>query len=57
MNRFLCIWGAITFVLLDLGILFKLAHWPGSVVILLVTLGILIPVFIICMAIHLAKKK
>lgn len=57
MNRFLCIWGAITFVLLDLGILFKLAHWPGGAVILLVTMGILIPVFIICMAIHLAKKK
>ncbi len=57
MNRFLCIWGVITFVLLDLGILFKLAHWPGGAVILLVTMGILIPVFIICMAIHLAKKK
>lgn len=57
MNRFLCIWGAITFVLLDLGILFKLANWPGGAVILLVTMGILIPVLIICMAIHLAKKK
>ena len=57
MKRFLCILGAITFVLLDLGILFKLAHWPGGAVILLVTMGILIPVFIICMAIHLAKKE
>ena len=56
MKRFLCILGAITFVLLDLGILFKLAHWPGGAVILLVTLVILIPVFIICMAIHLAKR-
>ena len=57
MKRFLCIWGAITFVLLDLGILFKLAQWPGGAVIRLVTIGILIPVFIICLAIHLAKKK
>ena len=57
MKRFLCILGAITFVLLDFGILFKLSDWPGGAVIRLVTLGILIPVFIICLAIHLAKKK
>ena len=57
MKRFLCILGAITFVLLDFGILFKLSDWPGGAVIRLGTLGILIPVFIICLAIYLAKKK
>lgn len=57
MKRFLCILGAITFVLLDFGIFFKLSDWPGGAVIRLVTLGILIPVFIICLAIYLAKKK
>ena len=57
MKHFICIFGAITFVLLDLGLLFKIMHYPGAAVMILLSMGALLPVFIICTAIYLATKK
>lgn len=57
MKHFICIFGAITFVLLDLGLLFKIMHYPGAAVMILLSMGALLPVFTICTAIYVAKKK
>lgn len=57
MKHFICIFGAITFVLLDLGLLFKIMHYPGGAVMILLSMGALLPVFTICTAIYVAKKK
>ena len=57
MKHFICIFGAITFVLLDLGLLFKIMHYPGAAVMILLSMGALLPVFIICTAIYLAMKR
>lgn len=57
MKHFICIFGAITFVLLDLGLLFKIMHWPGSAPMIILSMGALLPVFTICTAIYVARKK
>lgn len=57
MKNFICIFGAITFVMMDLGLLFKIMHWPGGAAILLLAMGALMPVFIICTAVYVAKQK
>jgi hypothetical protein len=57
MKHFICIFGAITFVLLDLGLLFKIMHYPGAAVMILLSMGALLPVFTICTAIYVARKK
>ncbi|MCQ2280341.1 MAG: hypothetical protein MJZ49_06020 [Bacteroidales bacterium] len=57
MKNFICIFGAITFVMMDLGLLFKIMHWPGGAVLLLLTMGLLLPAFIICTAVYVAKQK
>ena len=57
MKHFICIFGAITFILLDLGLLFKIMHYPGAAFMILLSMGGLLPVFIICTAIYLATKK
>lgn len=57
MKHFICIFGAITFVLLDLGLLFKIMHYPGAAIMILLSMGALLPVFTICTAIYVAKKK
>lgn len=57
MKHFICIFGAITFVLMDLGLLFKIMHYPGAAVMILLSMGALLPVFTICTAIYVAKKK
>ena len=57
MKHFICIFGAITFILLDLGLLFKIMHYPGAAFMILLSMGGLLPVFIICTAIYLAMKK
>lgn len=57
MKHFICIFGAITFVLMDLGLLFKIMHYPGAAIMILLSMGALLPVFTICTAIYVAKKK
>ena len=57
MKHFICIFGAITFVLMDLGLLFKIMHYPGAAIMILLSMGALLPVFTICTAIYVAMKK
>ena len=57
MKHFICIFGAITFVLLDLGLLFKIMHWPGAAPMIILSMGAMLPALIICTAIYVAMKK
>ena len=57
MKHFICIFGAITFVLMDLGLLFKIMHYPGAAVMILLSMGALLPVLTICTAIYVSMKK
>ena len=51
------IFDAIALIFLSLGSLFKVLHWPGGNVLLLLSLGFLIPIAIILTAIYLYRKK
>lgn len=48
---------AIATICLLLGVVFKLFHWPGTGILLLVSLGLLIPVAAILCGIAFAKGK
>jgi hypothetical protein len=56
LKTFVCILGAVVFILLDLGLLFKIMHYPGSAPMLLLSLGMM-PVFIVFVAILIMLKK
>lgn len=57
MKKTICIIGAITLILLNWGILFKIMHYPGGGVMLLLSMGLLMPTLIILTAIHINKRK
>ena len=57
MKKFICIFGAYTFIIMDLGLLFKIMHYPGAGVLLLLSMGLCLPVLIVCTAIYIAKKE
>lgn len=48
---------AIAVIVLLVGILFRLLHFPGGICILLVSLGVLIPAAVILCAIAFAQSK
>ena len=56
LKTFVCILGAVLFVLLDLGFLFKIMHYPGAGPMLLLSMG-LMPVFIVFVDILIMIKK
>ena len=56
MKQFICILGACLFSLVDLGLLFKIMHYPGAALMLLLGMG-LMPVLIILTAVYIADKK
>lgn len=56
MKQFICILGACLFSLVDLGLLFKIMHYPGAALMLLLGMGFL-PILIILTAIYIADKK
>ena len=57
MKYLLTIWSAITLVMLCLTTLFKIMHYPGGSFFQLLTMGLLIPVLVILMAIYAKKMK
>ena len=56
LKSFVCIFGAVLFVLLDLGILFKVMHWAGGSFLLVLSMSAM-PVLIVFIAILIALKK
>ena len=56
MKQFICILGACLFSLVDLGLLFKIMHWPGAGFMLLIGMG-LMPILIFLTAVYIADKK
>lgn len=54
---FICVWAAITFIFMDLGLLFKIMHYPGAGVLLLLSMGVMMPVLIVFTAIFLSSKN
>lgn len=56
MKQFICILGACLFSLVDLGLLFKIMHWPGAAFMLLIGMGAM-PFLIILTAVYIADKK
>lgn len=54
---FICVWAAITFIFMDLGLLFKIMHYPGAGVLLLLSMGGMMPVLIVFTAIFLSSKN
>lgn len=57
MKRSLYRLGAITISLLSWAVLFKVLHWPGGNILLLVTLGGFIPVTSFLVAMFFGKEK
>ena len=57
MKYLLTIWSAITLVMLCLTTLFIIMHYPGGSFFKLLTMGLLIPVLVILMAIYAKKMK
>ena len=57
MKKAICILGAIAFIMMDLGLLFKIMHYPGGSVLLLFAMGLALPAFIILTSIYLSKKE
>lgn len=57
MKKSICILGAIAFITMDLGLLFKIMHYPGGAVLLLFAMGLALPAFIILTAMYLSKKE
>ena len=56
MKQTICILGACIFSLVDLGLLFKIMHWPGGNINLVLGMSAL-PILIILTAIYIADKK
>ena len=56
MKKFICIFGAFTFITMSFALLFKIMHYPGAGLMLLCSFGVYLPIFIICTAIYIAKK-
>ncbi len=54
---FICVWAAITFIFMDLGLLFKIMHYPGSGILLLLSMGVMMPVLIVLTAVFLSSKN
>lgn len=57
MKKTACIIGAIGTIMLCLGALFKMLHFPGSAVMLLFALGALLPVAAVFTTIAILTKK
>ncbi len=49
--------GALTITLLSLALLFKILHWPGGNIMLILTLGGLVPVTSFLTARYLGKEE
>lgn len=49
--------GAISVTMLSLSLLFKILHWPGANIMLLITLGCLIPLTAFMTASYLSKQE
>lgn len=56
MKQFICIWGALTLIFMDWGFLFKIMHYPGGNILLLLSMGLMMPVLIGCTAQYIKKK-
>ena len=56
MKQLICILGACLFSLVDLGLLFKILHYPGANLMLLLGMGFM-PILIILTAVYIADKK
>ena len=56
MKQLICIFGACLFSLVDLGLLFKIMHWPGAAFMLLIGMSAM-PFLIILTAVYIADKK
>ncbi|MBQ6071408.1 MAG: hypothetical protein IJK85_06610 [Bacteroidales bacterium] len=56
MKKAVYILSAFTFIYLDLALLFKILHWPGGNILLLLTCLIIIPVTVILATICLCKE-
>lgn len=57
MKKTICILGAITFIFMNWGFLFKIMHYPGSGILILLSMGLLLPIFTILTAIYIMKQK
>ena len=49
--------GALSITLLSLALLFKIMHWPGGNIMLILTLGGLVPCTAFLMAWYLGKEE
>ena len=49
--------GALTITLLSLALLFKILHWPGGNIMLILTLGGLVPLTAFLTAWYLGKEE
>jgi len=49
--------GAISVTMLSLSLLFKILHWPGANIMLLITLGCLIPLTAFMTASYFSKQE
>ena len=49
--------GATTITMLSFALLFKIQHWPGGGILLLLTLAVLVPVTAFLTASYLAKEE
>lgn len=56
MKKAIYILGAYTIIHMTLALLFKILHWPGGNILLMVTCLILIPLTVILAAIYLCKE-
>lgn len=57
MKKLVFITGALSFSLATLGVLFKIMHWPGASVILVVGIGLFAIVFVPGIAKYLYDKE
>lgn len=57
MKAFAFITGAVSISLTSLGILFKLMHWPGTGVLLLVGISLFSVFFVPSIAVYLYKRE
>ncbi len=57
MRKIICTLGAITFIFVDFGLLFKIMHYPGGSLFLLIGMGAGIPILSILTAIYIGNKR
>lgn len=49
--------GATTITMLSLALLFKIQHWPGGGILLILTLAVLVPITAFMIANYLGKEE